>query len=653
MIDSPRWNEPILGQTQTRRQHFDSLSRLKVRSDVTALDILCGREAVSRLKTAVEELNTRDRRSFLRGYRLAVATPLNELLWFVVDHAEQLSLQHDDKLYNWLHYRTPARGETLLSAVSDPTSGLSRLCYVFNDLTISLRRAEGGLTDTITAIEKCRATVKLFDEILAGTEVVSLDTREELPDRESLLRLCLAERVLDYVEYDPSIVSLAHRLVWRDDEEFSPVDDLFVLRAETHLSDVSLFLLGKGVPTEWRNGIMFGFDLIIQLVGVMLPTHTDSDPVGGRDWLHELVNCVNPSHPEGKWPSQVYGLTEFRQTDLGGLVVCLGVNMEAISSKHRLAAILGSDRVRLISDDGATDVLELEVTLSGAVAAYGDSKVHLLLLSHSVASDDREWVSVAFRLPMYGTFGSNASRWFLFYKMYHKGSVFDTDVAHATKAVESLLQRFKDNVDVEEIGGLDSEDFLPLCVLPAFRAMRELSHRAVETNADLRSGNSELLGAFWLVAQGYRHVKVSFKRASLGKSDYDAIGVKDGKCLVIEVKGADLRDDELQREIAKFTDRIKHLRSRMPALKQALGSESDITAVSGLFISLGVDRFKPADPSIPLWSHGDFEKALMKVGLPNRIVGLLDKCHIIHSMQTRNFPDDPHFAGLEDPSVEG
>ena len=190
-----------LGQGQ-----LDFTSRLNVRSDVTALDLLCGREAVSRLKTAVEELNTRDSRSFLRGYRLAVAAPLNELLWFVVSQAEQLGLQHDDRLYNWLHYRTPARDETLLSAVSDPTSDLGRLCYGFHDLTIALRRAEGGLPDTIAAIEKCRVTVKLFDEVLAGTEVVSLDTGEELPRRESLLRLCLAERVLDYVEYDPSIM---------------------------------------------------------------------------------------------------------------------------------------------------------------------------------------------------------------------------------------------------------------------------------------------------------------------------------------------------------------------------------------------------------------------------------------------------------------
>ena len=116
--------------------------------------------------------------------------------------------------------------------------------------------------------------------------------------------------------------------------------------------------------------------------------------------------------------------------------------MDTVSSKHRLAALLGSDRVRLISDAGATDVLELEIMLSGAVATYGDSRVHVLVLTHSVASDDREWVSIAFRLPMYGLF-SNASRWFLFYKMYHKGMVFDTDVARATKAVEDLLERYK------------------------------------------------------------------------------------------------------------------------------------------------------------------------------------------------------------------
>lgn len=272
--------------------HLDFTSRLKVRSDVAALGVLCSPEAVFRLKAAVESLNFRDHRRFLRGYRLAVAIPLNELLWFVVDQADLLGLKYDNRLINWLHYRTPAQGESLLSAVSDPTSDLGRISCVFNDLVTALRRADGGLTDTIAAVEKCRATAKMFEEVLKRTEFVSLDTGEELPNRESILRLCVGERVLDYADYDRSIVSLAYKLVWKDDEEFRPVDDRFVLEAETHLSHVSLFPFGKGVPKEWGNGLWFGFDLIIQLIGVTLPTHLDSDspPVVVRDWFNELVD---------------------------------------------------------------------------------------------------------------------------------------------------------------------------------------------------------------------------------------------------------------------------------------------------------------------------------------------------------------------------
>ena len=626
---------------------------MKMRSDVTALNLLCSREAVSRLKAAVEELNARDRRRFLRGYRLAVAMPLSELLMFVVDRAELLDLEYDDRLYNWLHYRTSARDESLLSAVSDPVSGLGRLCHVFNDLAVVLRRADGGLTDTIAAIEECLTTAKMFDDVLTGTEIVSLDTKEKLPGRESLLRLCVAERVLDYAEYDPSIVSLAHRLVWRNEEEFRTVDDDSVLRAETHLSYVSQFPFGKGVPAEWWRGRLFGFDLIIRLTGVTLSTHLDpdADPVAARDWIGELADFVNPSRPGGEWPSQVYGLTGFSHSAIRKIVERLEVNMDTVSSKHRLAAILGPDRVRLISDADATAALELKVMLSGAVAAHANSKVHLLVLSHSVASDDREWVSIAFRLPMYGLI-SNASKWFLFYKMYPKGYVLDSDTALAIETVEELLLRFKDNLEEENIDGLDSEDFLPRCVLPAFRAMSEFSHRAVETNADLRSGNSELLAAFWLVEQGYSNVKVSLKCASLSDSDYDAIGVKDGKCLVIEVKSASLDDEALQRKIAKFADRVEHLRDRMPALKQALGSESDINEVAGLFIFLDdLNDFKSANTSIPLWGYDDFVEALKGMGLRNRVIDLLDRHYIIRSMNG-DFPDDPHFAGLGD-SAEG
>ena len=367
---------------------LDAGSRLRFRCDARALELLCSHEAVSRLEVAFESLNTKDGRRFLRGYRLAVAAPLNELLSFIVDQTELMGLEQDDRLSNWLHFRDPPRGESLLSAVSDPTSGLGRLCHVFNDLAAALRRSDRGLTDTTAAIEKCRATAKLFDEVLRETEVVSLDARDELPDTESLLRLCVAERVLDYAEYAPNIVSLAHRWVWEveEEEEFNPLADRFVLGAETHLSDVSPFPFGKGVPGEWRRGTLYGFDLILRLNGISLPTHlrSDSDPVAAQDWVNELADLVNPSRPEGKWPSQEYGLTELSTSAIRRMIGHLAVNMDTVPPRHRLAAILGSDTVRLISDAGATDALELEVMLSGAVSTYRDSKVHVLVLTHSV-----------------------------------------------------------------------------------------------------------------------------------------------------------------------------------------------------------------------------------------------------------------------------
>ena len=236
-------------------------------------------------------------------------------------------------------------------------------------------------------------------------------------------------------------------------------------------------------------------------------------------------------------------------------------------------------------------------------------------ITHSVASDDREWVSIAFRLPIYGNF-SNASKWFLFYKMYHTGYVFDTDVARATTAVERLLSGFKENLEVEELSGLDSEDFLPLCVLPAFRAMRNLSLEAVETNADLRSGNSELLAGFWLVGQGHNNVRVSFRHASLGQFEYDAIGVKNGECLVLEVKAAEISDHQLQEQIHRFADKVDHLRGRLPDLTKALGCESDIESISGMFVFLGdLDGFKPTVTSIPLWGYDDFVGSITSNGL--------------------------------------
>ena len=371
-------------------------AQLNFRSDATTLHLLCSLAAVASLGCAVGSLSVRDKGNFLRGYRLAVATPLCGMLNFAVGRPELLGFKFDDRLFNWLNYRNPENAESIISAVSDPESDLSLFCCIFNDLHLALRRAEGGLTDTIAVIEKCRTFAKLFVEDLASAELVRLDTFANRIEDEDLLHLCVAERVLDYAEYDRSVVPMAHGLIWGRDDEWPIVVDRFVLDSETHLSGIPKNFLGKGIPHEWREGLLFGFDSIIKLSGIALPSLHVSGPFDGLGWLNEPLAVVYPQQPEGVWPSQMCGLRGFSRLNTSVLAERLGVEMENATSKNRLAAILGSDRVRLISDASGTDALELEIMLGGAIAAHGDSKIQLLILTHTVDFGDREWVSIAF-----------------------------------------------------------------------------------------------------------------------------------------------------------------------------------------------------------------------------------------------------------------
>ena len=122
--------------------------------------------------------------------------------------------------------------------------------------------------------------------------------------------------------------------------------------------------------------------------------------------------------------------------------------------------------------------------------------------------------------------------------------------------------------------------------------------------------------------------------------------------MVVEITGANIVDRKLHQKIGKFAEKIEDLQKQLPALRRALRSDSNIDDVSGLFIYLGdLDHFEAAEPSISVLSYDDFVKALKAIGLPERIVNLLDKSHIIHSVGTGDFLHDPFFAGLEDSSV--
>ena len=625
--------------------------RLTFLLDLIAIEYLCHPDSLLSLETAYELLHPRNRRQFLQGYRLAVATPLTNLLKFAVGKALSLGLEYDDRLNHWLIYGSHERGGSILSAISDPQSDLARLCAEFDSLFVSLRRSDHELAQTTGAIQRCGTFGSLLRAALGKCEVVSLRDGSQVADGDSLLRVLIAERVMDYVWPRSYLVS-AFRLVWGGEEEFRSPSDESTLEAQTHLDDVFSRPFRTHIPHRWLDGLYSGFDSIVRMDGVSLPSHSESNagPVARSSWFNELQHFVNPMHPEGRWPSLEYGLAEFADFSKDELMAYLPgnktVNLETISATARLAAILGPDMVRLFTPGSFADFIDLELFVAGAVSIYPDTLVEILLVTHSVESDDRDWVSIAVRCRR-ESFIANHTRWYLFYKMFHEGYVTDSDVGRAIKEVEGLLTRFKDNLIVERVEGSTDRDLLSYCELPAFRAMRELSQRAVDVNSELRAGLSELLAAHWLQAQGYRNVKVSLKRASLGEYEYDVLGVKDGECLVIEVKGGQVLDKVLREQISRLGHKVENLRGRLPALSQALAYDGSIDRVSGLFISLADLRgLESADDAVTLWDYNGFVRRLKDVGLTSRLVGLLDRSRIIHSISAFDFLKDPPDVGL-------
>ena len=616
-------------------ERYARVARLGFVADVNALDALCNPTAVSALEAEAGSMQRRDRRNFLDGYRLAVATPLFGLANFVVANANLLGLEHDSRLWNWWEYGERHGSAPITSAVSDPSSGVGRLCSVFDRLMSVLRVSDRrsrdyGLAETLSAVETVGAFASLMRNAVAEYAIVSLDTGVRVSGSDSFFRLCMIERVSDYTDETPHYSS-AYRLVWRHKESWRPVDDEFVMRTETPLDRVFTLPTGGSVPPEWAKGLGFGFDTVLRSAGLALTGDTRPGEYDVVRWFGIFRHITQRLFSAGEWPSLHYGVPEFEQPSLDRALAGLEYEMVDVSPQDRLASILGPDTAQLQTSAAFGDFFDFEVWLTGMVSVHTGDMVRVLRVTHSVDGDNRDWVSFAIRSPIH-ELQSNLSKWHLFYKMYHEGHISDSEVARALREVEALLSRFNGELEIADIAGVSDADLLSYCDTQAFDSMKALSHKAIEANADLRARYSELLAALWLDSSGYDCVRVALERASLGKFEYDAVGVKDGQCLVVEVKSGSVVDHELRDHIVRLDEKVRHLRGRLPALQQALGGSDAVDGVSGLFVSLAdLESFDPGEHRCELWDRNRFVSELKAVGLPDQIVGLLDVSYIIRS----------------------
>ena len=192
------------------------------------------------------------------GYRLAVATPLLGLADFVVASADLLGLVPDSRLWNWWEYGNRYGGAPIVAAVSDPLPGVGRLCSAFDHLMATLRVSDRrsrdyGLAETLSAVGTVGGFASMMRNAVAKSAIVSLDTGERPSEIDALFKLCIAERVSDYMDGTPHYSS-AYRLVWRHQENWQPVDDEQVMNAETPLDAVFSLPRGGSVPIGVGEG---------------------------------------------------------------------------------------------------------------------------------------------------------------------------------------------------------------------------------------------------------------------------------------------------------------------------------------------------------------------------------------------------------------
>ena len=168
-------------------------ARLNFRTDVAILGALCSPAAVEHLSETVGALSNRDGSNFLRGYRLAIATPLYGLLQFTIGWPELLGCDPDEGAANWFHFGRRERGTLIISGITDPESNLARLCSLFDELVISLRTADKDFDATAAVLKDCERLAEMFRAVAAGCNMVSLDTGRRVLDNDRLFSLCVAE----------------------------------------------------------------------------------------------------------------------------------------------------------------------------------------------------------------------------------------------------------------------------------------------------------------------------------------------------------------------------------------------------------------------------------------------------------------------------
>ena len=511
-------------------QQFVEGQRLSFFADAVIVRALCYPTGVDSLRDLINEQTRRQDRVYhgLRnGYKWLAATAVYSMLEKLIGSPDLLGMDADPRASNWWYYNRFQGGSTLPAAFADPVSPLAGIAGRLYSILMLIRTSGDSWDRMAEAFGKALSVSDVLYARALDCPVSTFRNGYSTPTVEWALRMRAAENLSDYLHDDT--LAPAYRFVWGEDAEADPeavgsdlLGDNVLGQIETELSHLPMMGSNLTIPTQWGKGVIAGLCTVMQQLGIH-----DQSKSGLAETFRRFSNgdqkiiglidhfVAGPfAKLERQYPSQHFGLKDspvlspYELRELQGPV-------SRVSEAEKLASLLGVEN-KLVSSSGPLDHERFETVVTGLASMNRDGDpIQIVRINHTETHHGLNWVSLAVRVPKI-SFLSNASMWWVFYKIYALGTP-EPDCVISLGRVEEVLTKFKNETKVEDIEGIRTGDLLALCESPAWKYLREYSKRIQDVNSHLRGAIPEMLAALMLARRGHQSIRTKFKPRILAR----------------------------------------------------------------------------------------------------------------------------------------
>lgn len=630
----------------------NSMSVESLFSTYVLLDTFLSSGLMSKAKSFDTKMKGRHaREAFRQGYKLLLIASLDNYIDEIIRSPELIGIDPDLDYRDYWAF-TKGRGREITRAVARPGHHISKFVgrassYIDEILTLDTWEGIEAFGERTKSFRDCLRLIseKAYVVSRGGRKV---DVRNAILEASSTILwsnsgnpLPIAHMYTDY-------------FIGRKNDEVGIHDlDEIVRECESSpgmtrldFSRVDPTFFPRPLPAQWALGYAF---ILHESLKMLTP---DNKHVASLKSLDEFVlNTKNWDDIEkyDKKLETVYGLPKiFRgygyamhhiitDDDRQALIA----DVEGPSSPERLLSIFGN-RARIVERGSPGAFGSFECLLDGALkrSARTKEKAKVAIIVHKNYREQEDY-STAIFMPAYGGgwISTNASMWWVFYLI---GNNHSGGASYRWKLVFNKIKRNRRAIDLTVIYA-GEEEFYKYCEDPGYL---RLNNAVVLTNRvanDVRGAFPELLLANMLTNMGCRIVRIGFEPKLLKplKGELDVLGVKYAndspqRILLFESKGQATVDDELQKEINRFSKNVETVKENLESFCSELElPHSDGVEIEATFVSMDTLEYVTnieVPSNVKLWNFNDLVSSLKRNKIPPKYLELLKMNRVAVSM---------------------